>query len=587
MGDLRRIGVLAAAALTIAVSAVGCGVSTSSPTKLGDGIAAGQRYLARTPPGPNEAVSPADLVSAYLSAAAESGSDQPLQRLQGFLTTPARAALTSSIDTKNPPSPTVIRVLGAPSEGPITQDGTQVDVRYEVVGLLNDRGRVDALADPNAGTNTGTMHFSVKTAEENSKHLRIDAITDAPPNASIMISDAALYEFYQVQPVYFWDVTNTRLIPDIRYVPNGLDPAVRANRIVQWLLNEPSPWLGDSAQRLPSGAALKSTVVIRDGRLEVNLNAQAGASAPAIQRLYRQLQWSLQSDAGATLIDLSIEDKLQTNLGGLDDYRAYDLSWSLAARGQKYDIVDGKVVAASTLNPPPVLSAKENAGVVYAAMNRNATMALVRTQTNNRGYLQLVKDSAPTIRVNVPYPNGMGRPVWVTNDLLVLPSGNHLYSVTSSGDWKDLTPPNRGPITKVSVSPDGRRIAFVAGQQAVVASLILGADNSADLGSSMRDILKGVVAANAVAWASEGWLYVAGTSGSVPTLWRATADGVIGEDNSSKLAGVTPTDMVAYPTAPFASVSAPEVLLYANQAIYQMQGTANQDAKLKAPFFGL
>ena len=588
MADLRRIGVIAVATLTIAVAAVGCGVSPSSPRKLGDEIAAVQRYLAKTPPGPDEEVSPADLVSAYLSAAAESGSDQPLQRLQAFLTTNGRAQLNSSVDPKNPPSPMVIRLLGPPTEGPIKLDGTRVDVRYQLVGTLNDRGRVENLLDPSAGANTGTMQFTVKTAEDNSKYLRIDAIAGGPPGAGILLSDAALFEYYQVQPVYFWDNTYSRLIPDIRYVPNGLDPAVRASRIVQWLADAPSPLLQDVVQRLPTGTALKSPVVIRDGRLEVNLSAQAGGPAPAIQRLYRQLQWSLQSTAAAPQIDLSIEDKLQTNLGGTEDYRAFDQSWSLAARGQKYDLVDGKVVAASTLTPPPVLSAKDNTGVFAAGINRAGMLAVVRARaTDGRRYLQIVKDGATTVTVYLPTPSDMGRPVWVTNDVLVLVSGGHLYSVTTDGKSDDLNV-NRGGITQVSVSPDGRRIAFVANHLAVVASLILGSDNSVGIGSSTRDILKGVVSANAVAWASEGWLYVGGTSASgAPALWQATGDGVIGQDKSSQLTGVTPTDMVAYPTAPFASLSVPEVLLYSGQTIYQMQGTASQDPKLKAPFFGM
>src|SRR6185503_11523662 len=109
-----------------------------------------------------------------------------------------------------------------------------------------------------------------------------------------MISDTALEKYYDLQPVYFWDASG-KLIPDIRYVPNGLDPAVRANRIVPWLCSDPSPWLPD-VQRLPTQAALKSPVVPKDDRLEVNLTAQAGVGGPpAIQRLYQQLQWSLQS----------------------------------------------------------------------------------------------------------------------------------------------------------------------------------------------------------------------------------------------------------------------------------------------------
>src|SRR5215470_4401923 len=113
-----RSALVAAAALVVAVAAVGCGVSSTGPTKIGDGIAAGPNpRTGATPPGPDAAGLAPDLVSAYLAAATESGSNSLLQRLGAFLTPPAQAALTASVDTKNLPDPTVIRLLGPPTEG--------------------------------------------------------------------------------------------------------------------------------------------------------------------------------------------------------------------------------------------------------------------------------------------------------------------------------------------------------------------------------------------------------------------------------------------------------------------------------------
>jgi hypothetical protein len=590
MSELRRVGLIAIAVLTVAFASIGCGVSTTGPNKLGDGIAAGPRNVADAPPGPDEAQGPLDLVSSYLSAAVETGTDQPLSRLQAFLTTQAVAALTSSVDTKNPPNPTVIRLLGPPKPGLFTQDRTPVDVAYEVVGVLNDQGRVDDLADPH----TGSMRFWVKTAENNSKHLRIDEIDGAPQ--AIMISDQALKEFYQVQPVYFWDGASSRLIPDIHYVPNGLAADLRATRIVQWLCDGPSTWLRPLAQRLPTGTALKSQVVIHDGRLAVDLSLPAATGgAPAIQRLYRQLQWSLQSSAAAPRIDLSIEDKLQTNLGGLDDYRAYNLSYSLSQHGQTYDIVDGKVVVpagtASPPPPPPVLTASQNASVVYAGVNRDASvMAVVRARTGDkRLYLQLIKNGGVVIGVDIGPTFDMGRPVWVSNDVMVIPANGRLYSVSAAGSVTDVTPGLVSGVHAVSVAPDARRIALIADGQTYLTSLNLGDNGTAVIGSNLRPVLAGQVAASAVAWVSEGWLEVAGVSGPAPSLWHVTADSVIADDLSSYLAGVTPFDLVAYPTAPFAPApSAAEVLLVAGQNVYQvLLYQLNQDPKLKAPFFGL
>ena len=49
-----------------------------------------------------------------------------------------------------------------------------------------------------------------------------------------MITDVALSNYYQVQPVYFWDAPSSHLVPDVRYLPYGLArrPAGRPDRAV-------------------------------------------------------------------------------------------------------------------------------------------------------------------------------------------------------------------------------------------------------------------------------------------------------------------------------------------------------------------
>ena len=280
-----RTVLVTVAALAVAVAAVGCGVSSTSPKKVGNAIAAGNNpHNVDPPPGPDDQQLPRDLVTNYFKAGVESGSTSTVQRIASFLTPQFAATFSNSVDTKNapPPAPLVIRLLGAPVDGPFDQARTPVDVRYEVVGTLTALGRVDSLADPNPGT----MRFWVKTSDTvRGQRNRIDQIDGRPQNSIIMISDTALEKYYDVQPVYFWDASG-KLIPDIRYVPSGLDPAVRANRIVQWLCLDPSPWLPDALRlpNQPAGPALKSPVVPKDDRLEVNLTAQAGVGGPPTRR---------------------------------------------------------------------------------------------------------------------------------------------------------------------------------------------------------------------------------------------------------------------------------------------------------------
>lgn len=581
MTELRRLILATVTVVAIGAAATGCGVSTSGPVDLGDGRVAGAINNGRDegPPTPNEARSAGDLVSSFFKAAVESGSGQPLQRVRSFLTSDANAKLV--VDPNNRPSPTVIRLLGAPVVGSSNSDGRVVTVHYVVVGVLNDQGRVEDLGDPT----DKVMTFQVTPAEENARNIRIDSITD--PAANVMISDEALNEFYAIQPVYFWDATNSKLIPDIRYVSRALAPDARAGRIVQWLVDGPSAWLA-GAQRLPSGVAVKPSVQVRDGSVVVNLtsNAALGGDA-AIGRLYHQLQWSLQDNGTPARVTLEIEDKPQAVNGGPTDYLVFNESYTVPSRGVRYDIVDGKVVP---VVPPPklpaVLAAKENQSILYAAVNRTASLAaVVKPGPDGRRSLQIIRDGAATVSVDFPSRSvDAGRPIWVTADRLMIPYGGRLYSVASNDSHPiDITPSRVGRVRAVSVSPDARRLALVADSQAYVTSLNLGDNPALTVGSNPRPLLAGQVEARSVAWVSEGWLYVAGAS----ALWQVTADGVIAVNQSAALVGVNPTDVVAFP-APFSFESA-EVDVYAGTAIYPFQtriSQVTQDTRLKAPFFG-
>jgi hypothetical protein len=258
----------------------------------------------------------------------------------------------------------------------------------------------------------------------------------------------------------------------------------------------------------------------------------------------------------------------------------------LPARGVKYDIVDGKVVPIAPGGTPlPILAAKENQNVLYAAINRSATAAAyVKLGSDGRNKsLLIVRDGAPTVTVTFPAKSAdAGRPVWATSDTLLIPYGGLLYAVTGAdGHAINVTPQRVGKVQAVSMAPDGRRIALVADGQAYVTSFTPG--DSLSVGNTPRALLTGQVTALAVAWTDERSLYVAGKS---TTMWQVTADGVFATNLSKALGGVTATDVVAFPTAPFQGSA--EAYLY-TPAIYPFFIELSQltlDPKLKAPFFG-
>ena len=69
----------------------------------------------------------------------------------------------------------------------------------------------------------------------------MDEITGAPDG--LMLSDQALTTYYRIQPIYFWDSTDSALVPDLRYLPLTITSDQRARRVVQYLAAGPSRWL--------------------------------------------------------------------------------------------------------------------------------------------------------------------------------------------------------------------------------------------------------------------------------------------------------------------------------------------------------
>jgi hypothetical protein len=589
MAERWRIVVAATVALAVTLAVAGCGVASSDPVDLGDGLAAGaQANTGNGPPGPDGFSAPDELVSAFLNAAVESWPRQPLDRVEQFLTEKAQKALQPKV-TPNPPNPVIIRLLGDPVKAEFDQARRPVDVTYQVIGTLNN-GRVDDLAD----SRVRTMRFWVSPSDNDVKTNRIDEIVNAP--GPIMFTDQALYNYYQPQPIYFWDALSRELVPDLRYLPGGLGPDLRAGRIVQWLVDGPSGWLTGAAQRLPGGTAVKAVQIRPDGTIMVNLTEQAGLGGDAaIQRLYWQLQWSLQLTSVPAKIELDIEGKAVDPkvIGGLSEYLQYNLTSSLTSRGQKYDIVGGKVVSLpATSGQPAVLAVKENAAVTYAAMNRNASVAvLVRTTADGRRQLQIARDGAPTRTVSwlcTTKNAEVGRPAWINGDHLLLTCAGKLYAISANGgDAVDVTPSRPfSRVQSISVSPDGQRIAFVGDGQPYVASLSPSDNGTVTVGTTTRWLLGGQMSASAVAWINQSFLYVAGTSSAgTPVLYRVTADGVIAVNESKSLAAVKPSDVVAYPTGPFTD-SPPEMYLLANQATYLFRSQQLFADPNKAPFFG-
>ena len=573
-------------------AAGGCGVSSSGgPVDIGDALSVGGGPGNDTvlhPDRPSVADTPEKLVRLYLWAAA-GGDTGASARMREFLNTKALKAWREPPPAQSQTlALTVIRIVGTPLVTAPERDRTPVTITYQVVGLLTEQGVVTDL--PGDPSETHSMKFWV-VAPDRENSLRIDQIeaTDAPP--SLMISDDALTALYRPQPIYFWDATNTRLIPDLRYLPLTLGPDQRAQKVVQWLLDGPSQWLADPrfTLRLPSGTSIKDGVTKnKSGTWVINLAAPNGTGGDdTVRRLFFQLQWSLGVNSTPS-IDLQIEGQHQHIAAQPDDYLRVNESYNLRQVAQQsYDIVDGKVVAVpASVSQPNMLKAKENLNVAYAAVNRGGdAAALVRTGSDGKRFLQIIRDSGGTnIDTKVPRnANNMGRPVWIPDKNLVLvASGGILWLVQPNGNATDITPALTPGVSFVSLAPDGRRIAWVAAGKAFVAPLMTDG-TSVSIGtprSVLASQLTATATATAMAWTGEAWLYVVGKIGNAGAMWRTTVDSAVAV--KVDIQGTVPTDMVALATGTPQSWG--QVLLYVGTFRYSF-GTVLGSEKSLNPFF--
>jgi len=550
----------------------GCGISaTDTPVDEGDPVSSGDVSLGtEAPPTEDKATTPADQVTNFLKVAA-GGLASATERVKRYLTQEAREAWQDPPNPENPPL-TVIRLLGTPITGAVIGDTTPVTVKYQVVGTMTGGlGRIEDLADPSERQ----MRFDIVGDASGSLRIsRIDYL-GSPPQG-LLLSDAALSEYYLTRPIYFWDSGYATLVPDVRYVPRTVTPDKRSTLLLEGLLGGPSSWLSGGVQRLPAGTAKAGDVVTgTDGTLMVRLSAQE-TTPDALRRLKIQLQWTLAGDTGQR-VELFVDDQPVTFDGV--DYRQYNRSY--VGEAVAYDVADNKVVGISIT--PPVLSAVENANVVAAAIgDKSALAAFVRTDGPNRRYLQFVRAGRQG-HVDAQFGRiaTLGRPSFVPGtDVVLVPTGanGHLLAVSAAdGSYANALHSVDG-VTAVAVSPDGRRVAFVADGQVYVSYLIVG-NNSVTVGSSPRPILPGQADVSAVTWTSESELKVGGAT----AIWRVTADGGFAENQSGKLNGLRILDLVCNPE--WRAQGQVGVYATTQQGVYSFRNTF-VPTQLHAPFFG-
>ncbi|MBX6752189.1 MAG: GerMN domain-containing protein [Micromonosporaceae bacterium] len=588
---MRRVLRLVPYVLSVLVvlGLAGCGVGpTDRPVDEGDAAVGGSANPARHPPEPDEAGSFEELVRYFLQASA-GGSAQANERVKRYLT---GAALAGWVDPPAEDPLSLVRIVGNPTPGVLVSgQGTPVTVTYELIGSLNDQGRVNEIVQ----LEQRTLTFWVVTPE-GELNFRIGKI-DGWPQGQLLLSQEGLLEYYDIQPIYFWDAGYTALVPDLRYLPRTLSDVQKWTRRLTWLTAGPSHWLAPGVQAWPVGTSSEPVEPAEDGTLQVRLSAAAAAlttDPEAARRLLFQLQWSLSTGDSDRRIQIYIEDQPITVAADSAAYRSFLHSWTYRREPKRYNITaDGVVEAITPTTLPPDLSAAPPDGrVVAAALTTEPTVAAYVVENQFGRYALQIIANGQTHSVDLPQPGNNaepGRPSFVPgSDFVLVPTGGpdgRLISVsTVTGAPAEASNRLLG-VTDAVVSPDGRRVAIIADGEVHVAPLIVTPD-SVTVGSNTRQLAAGRLTATAVTWTSDSWLLVAGMrEGGQPTLWRVTADSVVAQDVYGDL-GIPPLrifDLVSWPAWTAARA---EVLAVTDLGVYRFFNRFSPEPTVTAPFFG-
>jgi hypothetical protein len=529
----RRLMYTVLAAVLLAPLLTGCGVPSSSrPVVVGaampNGSSGDQSSVVKQ--GPDRIIDAQELVRRYLRAVAwanePAAAPEAIDDAKKFLTPKA----ASNWPSEHGSSIINIIVVHAQLNLPVTTaTGIRVEVAMQSVGVLDSKGVVV----PQTDLVPPTYQFSVVPAGDG-LGLRIEN----PPDL-MLLSDDALTTLYEPWPVYFWDSSGRTLVPDLRYISRALTPANRDVELTNLLRRGPSEYLHPAVSDLPQSIEIKDRLV-RDGmHLRVNLSQKAADPLLQLPKFVEQLSWTLHWFTGT--IDLQIEGQRQNLATG--DMLSYNLA---AVRDGQVDqtrfcIVDGRVRQLSgDVTASSALNNDANAGVMSAAILHGPAQqtALVRQESPGKVRLWLGAEQQDMMRYQQTdlVASSTSRPAGIVSILgsiarVLIAADGRLYDVPFDGSAArqkiDVTPQGIGAVSDVSVSPDGRRVALVAGGLAYVGVLQGPMDGSPVSVAQLRRVPVGLADVSAVAWSREEYIVVAGRSAGQSALVETTIDGAL------------------------------------------------------------
>lgn len=456
-----------AALLAAALLAAGCtGIPTDSQVQ--DVTKVADQANQAAPLAPDDGQLPEQIVRGFIAASSRTD-DSPgssFSAARQFLTSPARVGW--QIDSAA--TPVVILADGFTTSVDPDQPA-QVTVKGTEVGSL----------DPDHAFHAGTPTPYTVTL-----HLAKEAgqwrITDPPD--SLIIAQSDFGRAFRPRTVYFLDSTGTVVVPDVRYVVDGSSPVNRAGRLIALLLHGPSTLLQGAArtQLGPHASLQKNVSVDAQGVVHVDLTGVDLSGVGARRALAAQIVWTLDPDASQIAITVNGDDldpaQPVWSLSNVQSFGPDQVPGTGPAVSDGYYIdPSGAILRLSDSSPMYGKVGTGSVRVRSAALSAaTGALAAVTDDAADGGEQLLVGrpfDHVPSVQalaadtLTLPSFARSGDEVWTVQNGATKPE---IYRVSATGPAtrSRVAAPglaDKGEVTALALSPDGVRVAVIAGQK--------------------------------------------------------------------------------------------------------------------------
>ncbi len=460
----RRTIVAALAALL--VLAAGCsGVPGSSAAV--DVTQIGEQVAPIVPAAPTPGQQPDQIVRGFIAASAR----PDLDTASSSSFAAARQYLAPEAQRSWQPSSLPVVVLG---------DGYRTDATRAAPGVVTVSGVTTGHLDTDKAFQTAADDPYTRALTL----VQVDGewrISNPPPE--LLVTSSEFSTAFRQRVLYFLDRTGTVVVPDVRHIVIGQTPANRANRLITLLFRGPSSRLTDAVStRFTARSGLRSNPSIDpEGVLQVDLTGVDISTPEARRALAAQLVWTLSPTSPRIAITVDGEplDPAQP-VYTINTVTSFDPD-RLAGTGQVasdpfYVRNDGAIVG--LFDGAPVPGPLGTASVqVRSAAQSSASGAIAAVADDPAGGQNLLLTLPPAsdradrllkaTTLTTPSFTRTGDEVWVVQNGATKPE---VYRVSSAGN------PSRervgssqlagiGPVMELALSPDGVRVAIVAGER--------------------------------------------------------------------------------------------------------------------------